>query len=65
MPLRSCLHVDRMRRWEIYFATMAEEFTDEIAAVRQHLRQEEVPPLARIPRWIMEAFVQWPSVPPS
>jgi hypothetical protein len=40
---------------EAYFAATAEGFAEEIVIVRQHLRAEEVPQLARIPRWMVEA----------
>jgi len=65
MVLTQCSRAERMRRWEAYLAATVEGFTEEIAVVRQHLRPEEVPPLARLPRWIVEAFVQWPRSPLS
>jgi hypothetical protein len=65
VPLTQCSRADRIRAWEGCLAATAEGFAEEIAVVQQHLRPEEVPPLACIPRWIVEAFVQPPSLPPS
>jgi len=65
VPLAQCSRAERMRVWEACLAATADECSEEITVVQQHLRPEEVPPLARTPRWIVEAFVQWPSVPPS
>ena len=55
---------DRMQGWETCLAGTAEAFSKEITVVQQHLRPEEVLPLPRIPRWVVEAFVQWPSALP-
>jgi hypothetical protein len=65
VPLTQCSRAERMRRWEAYLAGTAEAFSEEITVVQQHLRPEEVPPLPRIPRWMVEAFVQWPNALPS
>jgi hypothetical protein len=59
------LLVCRVPRWEAYFTTTAEGFAEEITIVQQHLSPEEVPPLAHVPHWMIEAFVQWPSALPS
>jgi hypothetical protein len=65
VPLTQCSRAERVRVWEGCLAVTADFFPEEIRVVQQHLGPGGVPPLARIPRWIIEAFVQWPSAPPS
>jgi hypothetical protein len=59
VPLTQCSRADRVRAWEGCLAAAAELFPEEITLVQEHLRPQEAPPQARVPRWIMEAFVQW------
>jgi hypothetical protein len=65
VPLMQCSRAKRMRVWESCLAATAEECSEEIAVVQQHLRPEEVTPLALVPPLMIEAFVQWPSAQPS
>jgi hypothetical protein len=65
VPLTPCSRAKRMRVWESCLAATADECSEEIAVVQQHLRPEEVPPLALVPPLMIEAFVQWPSAQPS
>jgi hypothetical protein len=66
VPLTPCSRAEREWVWQRCFAATAEAFSEEITLVQQHLRPEEMPPLARIPRWIINAFVWWPgALPPA
>jgi hypothetical protein len=49
VPLTQCSRADRMRASEGCLAATAEGFSEEITVVQQHLRPEEVPPLAHVP----------------
>jgi hypothetical protein len=65
VPLTQCSRAEQMRVWESCLAATADECSEKITVVRQHLSPEEVPPLAHVPHWIIEAFVQTPSLPSS
>jgi hypothetical protein len=50
VPLPQGSRAERMRAWEGCFAVTSEACSEEVMVVQQHLRSEEVLPLARILR---------------